>query len=186
MDARAAIQAASKVPLLAHPQPRLTPPTIVGDITWIPLTQGRFAIIDTVDFERVAAHSWSLKRNTQDVFYAKATINGKTVMLHRFIMNATADYPDIDHANLDGLDNRRCNLRFCTNGQNQQNRRGMSKNPAGFKGVTYRRHRNKYQARIRIEGQLKHLGNFSTAEAAAMVYDKAAAEHHGKFARTNA
>jgi hypothetical protein len=58
----------------------------------------------------------------------------------------------------------------------------------GYKGVTLTtgQHRNKpYQARIRVDKRLIHLGYFETAKEAALAYDEAAIAYHKEDAKTN-
>ncbi|GAH20073.1 unnamed protein product, partial [marine sediment metagenome] len=43
----------------------------------------------------------------------------------------------IDHINRDGLDNRKCNLRPCTNSQNQKNSKLRKDNKSGLRGVRW-------------------------------------------------
>lgn len=57
-------------------------------------------------------------------------------------------------------------LRLATHSENQQNRSGAgSTSTTGFRGV--RRHRDKFQVRVQVDGVVHHGGEFSTAEAAA-------------------
>lgn len=76
---------------------------------------------------------------------------------------------DVDHRNGIPSDNRFDNLRDVTAHVNQQNRqRANRQNRAGMLGVTLRRGR--FQARIRIEGEIRHIGTFDNAGAAHAAY----------------
>lgn len=95
----------------------------------------------------------------------------------------------IDHKNGNGLDNRRSNLRFCTNAQNQHNQRkwgSRSGKPLSsrYKGVSWHR-RGHWRAKIQAQGKRRYLGQFQSEEAAARAYDRAARELHGEFAVLN-
>lgn len=57
-------------------------------------------------------------------------------------------------------------LRLATHSENQQNRTGAdSTSTTGFRGV--RRHRDKFQVRVQVDGVVHYGGDFSTVEAAA-------------------
>lgn len=94
----------------------------------------------------------------------------------------------LDHKNLDRSDDRIANLRVATTGQNSANRRVLRSNRLGVKGVgisTPRvRKAQRYRARIRVDGRLKHLGYYATPELASRAYEAAARELFGEFART--
>ena len=88
-----------------------------------------------------------------------------------------------DHKNGDTLDNQRPNLRITTNAENGRNRRRHRDNASGFKGVHWNKPRQRWQARITIDGQLLHLGHRHTAKAAfEELYVPAALKHFGEFA----
>ena len=61
----------------------------------------------------------------------------------------------LDHANGDGLDNRWCNLRLATYGQNSANAGKRSNNTSGRKGVTWSKRAGKWEAQIQVAG--RHL-----------------------------
>ena len=61
------------------------------------------------------------------------------------------------------------------------NRGKQINNKSGYKGISFNKPANKYQATIRINGNLKHLGYFETAEEASKVYEAKAKEIHGNF-----
>jgi hypothetical protein len=77
---------------------------------------------------------------------------------------------EIDHKNGVRDDNRICNLREATGPQNAQNisSKGYKINLVGLLGVGA--HGNGYQARIRLNGDLIHLGTFATPEEAHAAY----------------
>lgn len=109
-------------------------------------------------------------------------IQGKKYCAHRLAwLWMTGNWPEteIDHINRDRFDNRWSNLRAATRGQNNANKGHYSLNP--FKGVQLDLRRNKWRARIKLNGREKHLGYFDTAEEAAEIFRKAAQEHWGKF-----
>jgi hypothetical protein len=102
--------------------------------------------------------------------------------LHVEIMGKRHNH-EIDHINGDALDNRRCNLRFCTRSQNQANTLRQRPAVSGFRGVYP--HGRKWQALIKMSGRLRHLGIFEDAVTAAKAWDRAARRVHGNFARLN-
>lgn len=104
--------------------------------------------------------------------------------LHRVIMNASKDV-QVDHRNGNKSDNRKQNLRRCTNTENQHNVGRRPDNTSGYKGVGRYKSGNKWIARICCDGKRKHLGYYDTPEQAAQVYNEAAIRLHGEFARLN-
>lgn len=86
------------------------PIRIEGDIAYVPLTQSKEAIIDAADAERVGRFNWSVIKANAHNHYATGTVDGKSVVLHRFIIDPDPDL-FVDHINHNGLDCRRANLR---------------------------------------------------------------------------
>jgi len=159
------------------------------------LTHGKFALIDEEDLEKISKHKWHAKKKVESgkaIWYAarneysRETQKCKTVLMHNEILGGLF----VDHINHNGLDNRRCNLRFATHQQNNQNR-GKNKNhrfTSKYKGVTfYRKSKTarKLGARIKVNGKVIWLGTFETEIEAAQAYDLAAIEHFGAFAKIN-
>lgn len=155
----------------------------------IPLSQGKFTLIDEEDLPLVSRHSWYATESDAGIWYAFAGYQdeyGRTrqLAMHRFLLDPP-DALDVDHVNSDGLDNRRSNLRIATRQQNTFNQRLRSTNKSGYKGVSYCRQTSRWKAQIKFEGRAVTLGRFDTAECAAMEYDKAARLIHREFARLN-
>ena len=78
---------------------------------------GKFAKVDSQDYELVARHSWYYRDG-----YALTKINNKEVRMHRYILQITDPEIIVDHVNRNRLDNRRENLRPYTQIQNANNR----------------------------------------------------------------
>jgi hypothetical protein len=149
------------------------------------LPSGHVALVDDEDLPAVlAAGPWRLlRRDGQRLMYVRRDLSyTREQRLHRFIMG---DPPhDIDHANGDGLDNRRANLRPAIGSQNAANSRRRKDNTSGFRGVS-RERSGRWRADINRDGRRTHLGTFDTPEAAARAYDAAAIEAWGEYARPN-
>ena len=157
----------------------------------IPLTNNRgFALIDDRDVELISRYKWHIKISKRtDILYAQANIKIKdkwtSIFMHRLIMDAQKEQ-EVDHVTGNGLDNRRCNLRFCTRSQNQQNSRIQKNRSSRFKGVSWHKTKKKWCAYIisAVKNQ-KHLGYFDSEIKAAEAYDMVALEMFGVFAKTN-
>lgn len=92
----------------------------------------------------------------------------------------TGDFPPrVDHKNRCGSDNRWSNLRLATGSQNSANA-SPHRGKALPKGVS--RNAGKFRARIRVDGELKWLGNFSDAASAHEAYRVAAISFFGEYA----
>ncbi len=96
--------------------------------------------------------------------------------VHNIIMAGRAD-----HRNGDGLDNRRVNLRRCSQAQNGLNK--AAKHGKKFKGVYPSR--GKFYAELYFQRVRYASHGHLTEEAAARAYDALARQHHGEFARVN-
>lgn len=108
---------------------------------------------------------------------------GRRFQLARLIMNPPADAV-VDHINGDIFDNRRCNLRVCTRGENAMNRRRPRTSGGRFKGIN-RLPNGKWQAKATLRGRQLYLGCFESDEDAARAYDAKARELFGEFAALN-
>lgn len=104
------------------------------------------------------------------------------VLLHRLIVGALAGEV-VDHINNDPLDNRRENLRACTQQENLFNRK-FSGYKSKFKGVEHRT-KNSWRARLKRDGKDIVIGHFKTEIEAAIAYNKKAKEMFGEFAYLN-
>ena len=156
----------------------------------IPLSRGKFAIVDPEDYPRLVKYNWHATKFAT-TFYAKRNASRhekrktKNVYMHRQIMNYPAGLL-IDHINYNGLDNRKANLRLATRTQNSRHSRRTGKpGSSKYKGVSWYSREKKWCAKIHADGIKYPLGYFEDETAAAKAYDKAAKKYHGQFASLN-
>lgn len=157
----------------------------------IPLTKGLVGLVDDEDFERVNQYKWTTAYSKAlGIAYAQRSvkINGKWthVLLHRVIMNAKKGQR-IDHADGNGVNNQKYNLRLCTPAENQRNVKCHRDNVSGFKGVKPNRNsrRNPWSSFIFVNGRTKYLGCYPSRIDAAIAYNIAAIGNFKEFARLN-
>ena len=163
------------------PPERGTPPEPPNDqVRYIALTKGKYAIVDAADYEWLSRYRWHATC-ARGRYYAATVINGKSISMHRMIMNPPPGMVT-DHIDGNGLNNRRTNIRNCTPEQNRYNTRPQGKS-SRFVGVC--RWGDKWRAKIKIKGRYVHLGTFDTEIEAARARDAAALQHHGPFAWLN-
>jgi len=153
----------------------------------IPLTQGKFAIVDAEDYPRLARYKWHCSMDGH-TFYAytfrRTKGKKKRVFMHRQIMNAPKGRL-VDHIDGNGLNNRKSNLRLCSAAQNARNKRPAPNCYSKYKGVTWHKHHKKWYVRICKSGKSTHLGCFDNEIDAALAYDRKAAELFKEYAYLN-
>lgn len=147
----------------------------------IKLTQGFVAFVDDEDFVFLSRYKWFAKVN-KDRVYAARTAGNKTKLMHRIILGVVDPLIYVDHIDGNGLNNTRTNIRTCSNAQNQWNTGKWKKGENKFKGIN--RCRNRFRARISVDGKRYLIGTFDTEEQASEAYELAVKHYRGEFGRT--
>lgn len=129
-----------------------------------------------LDKDGYVTHAYS--RSDRDLY------KKKNVKLHCLILPCPEGLMR-DHINRNRLDNRRENLRICSNLQNSRNKGVDGRNKSGYKGVSWDKSRNKWEANIVIDGKSKFLKYSDDPLVAARFYDEAALHYFGEFAVLN-
>jgi hypothetical protein len=155
----------------------------------IQLSQGLFAKVDAADFDWLMQWKWHARFNKNtNSFYAVRVVTltpgrkgkKKSTWMHREIVGNPLGF-EVDHKDLDTLNNVRLNLRPATRSQNCMNRSMRSDNRSGFKGV--RRAGRRWIGQITVDRKSKYLGTFDTAELAYAAYIESAKVEYGEFFR---
>lgn len=155
----------------------------------IPLTQGQVSLVCDCCYEKVKCYKWYAKfSESTNSFYATTNIgkypNRKTLRMHRLIL-PTDSRLDIDHKDMNTLNNQCNNLRVASRSQNRSNTKIQSNNTTGYKGVYYHKKNDRWCAQIKVMGKFIYLGSFPSKEEAAAAYDLAAIQYFKEFARLN-
>lgn len=133
-------------------------------------------VIDFEDIETVKYHKWRVchnhvitglpaKHNQKDLSWVVLGISQEYISTNNVV---------VDHKDGNAFNNRKNNLRICTQGENVLNKSFVSNNTSGFIGVSYRKDRNSYDPEIRLGLIRCHLGYTRTLEEA--VYKRYYAE----------
>lgn len=162
------------------------PVRIEGGVAYITLCGNKgdnvraIAIIDAEDVEKIRRYRWS-SSNGRYALHVKSKLYMHHVVLGYKPNNHRIH---IDHINNNGMDNRKVNLRICTNSQNAIRAAGRV-GTSEYKGVSWDRTRNKWAANIGCNGMYYRLGRFNSEKEAALVYNEKAKELFGDYAYLN-
>jgi len=138
--------------------------------------KGEEFYFDLEDYDKIKDYCWGIV----DGGYLKARIGNKNVLIHRYLLDPDRNMV-IDHINHNKLDNRKENLRICTNRENCMNQDKSKNNKSGYKGVYYNKLSNKWESSIKIHGKSIYLGIFSNKEEAFEKYKEAERYYFKEF-----
>lgn len=120
--------------------------------------KGHIVKIDNADLRIIQPYKWHISSTGYAVW--RGTQDGKkqTIRMHRLLTSAPKG-KIVDHINHDRLDNRRSNLRICTQTANMRNLRDQ--------GKSYWFHKKNLNWVVEVNG--KHVGCFSTEKEATKI-----------------
>jgi len=101
--------------------------------------------------------------------YLYTLINNKLYYLHRLAflyMEGKLPPGQVYHRDKNKINNSWNNLKHSTNQENQRNLSIRADNTSGITGISWHKDVNKWQANIKVNGKLKHLGHFNKLKEA--------------------
>lgn len=132
-------------------------------------------LVDKVDYENVKLYSWYKSVR----WYVEVRSWKKLIKLHRFLFSKEKiEWMVIDHINWNPLDNRRINLRICTQAQNMMNSRQRTWK---YKWIYFDKRVNKFVASC---GK-KYIWRFINEKDAAYAYNIEAKKQYWEYAFLN-
>lgn len=166
------------------------PPAIIGDQVYLPLSNSpQTAVVDLDDYLRLdlGRYKWRLAKGDGRSYVARferqvGTRKRAAILLHRVIVDAEEGI-EVDHRDLDTLNNRRVNLRMATRSGNMCNRFSWGASP--YKGVYFNRNAGKWEAVVWCRLKRHYVGRFEDEVAAATARDEVARTLHGQYGRYN-
>ena len=141
------------------------------------------ALIDIEDIEKISNFTWRLDTNGYVVCPLYNEVSKKYDLigrLHRIIMDCPKGYI-VDHINGNKLDNRKDNLRICTQSDNTKNHVIGKNNTSGYSGIIYNKDNKNWRVRI---GD-KEIGSFFNFEDAVIARKDAEEKYFGEYSYDN-
>lgn len=140
----------------------------------------QFAYISLCDTDKIMEYNWSCTQYG----YAR---NGKTgIFMHRLILKPSKGM-FIDHVNRNKLDNRRTNLRICTEQENSLNKASPCTSLTGYKGISFScNKKGGFQVQVGKDGKYYTGGKvFYDLKEAIEKANELLLKYHGRFAVLN-
>lgn len=145
------------------------------------------ALVDDEDYQKISQFTWYLVK-VNDLSYAQRIVlleSGKRthVKMHHDIFGKCSGKV-LDHANRNGLDNRKQNLRFATRSQNNANARVKTNSKSQVKGCWFNPKTNLWVSWLAFEGKKIYVGKFKNLEDAKIAFANKHKQVYGEFSRT--
>lgn len=151
----------------------------ISDTEMVLYCGNTIVVFDAEDYPLISKRQWSVGSHG----YATSGASKNQVLMHRLVMSAD-DGCVVDHINRVKVDNRKCNLRLCSYGDNIWNKPAQANSKTGYKGICLLPN-GKYQAQIGIVGKQVYLGQYAEIWEAVHVYDSALKVVAGEYACVN-
>lgn len=139
---------------------------------------------DDSDWKKIMNYTW-YAQSERGTYYAKTSDHSgdkhRTIRMHRLLAGARRGQV-VDHADRNGLNNRRSNLRIASLSQNLQNRRGAQKNSkTGIRGVSWWKAGGMWMARVVHQRRLVYCDYFDDIRKARSSVIKARRKYLGEY-----
>lgn len=149
-------------------------------------SKGEEFYFDLEDYDRIKDYCWNINNDG----YVYTTTNNNMVFIHRLIMKVQHEswknvVVDHKYGKDTRNDNRKSNLRVCTNQENCMNKYLSINNTSGVAGVSFHKKLNKWKSYITINNKQIHLGLFKDFEDAVKARKEAEEKYFGEFSYDN-
>lgn len=140
---------------------------------------GGHFIFDIEDYDKIKNYCWY--NNNHGYAVAHELGSKSQLFSHRLICDCPKNMV-VDHINHNTLDNRKSNLRICTQSDNMKNMRRSKANKSGVKGVYFDKSANRWRAEIKVNGKKTYIGVFTNIKDAKHAREQAEKRYFLDFA----
>lgn len=144
-------------------------------------SKNKMFLIDIEDLDKVLKYCWTVNSRGYVVGATRVDIGKKGLRLHRYLMDCTDTKLVVDHINHNPSDNRKTNLRVCTQQQNMFNQRPNTRNKSGVRGVRFIAQMNKWETRFKFDGKERAVGYFENLTDAIALRKQYEEKYYGEF-----
>lgn len=157
-------------------------------ILWTSNTN-KAVLFDKEDYELIKDYCWYEHKcdENKDGYIEARTIDdsNKIIKLHRLVTGVNGFDIKVDHKKHKLWDNRKSELRICTNQENTMNRASPRNNTSGVTGVNYDKGKDKWRVRLYHNNESIHLGYYDTFEEAVLIRNEAVEKYRGEWSYEN-
>lgn len=133
--------------------------------------------VDVDDYDKVKDYCWCEYLVQKRYSTLRTNKDGKYINMHQLL-----GFKNYDHIDRNELNNRKNNLRYCTERQNHMNRSLNRNNTSGVTGVSWDTAHSRWMAQIGVNGKYIKLGTFKNKDDAIICRLKAEVKYYGEFA----
>lgn len=145
-------------------------------------SKGEEFYFDLEDYELIKDYCWYINNRK----YVCSKVDNKQILFHRVVLQVSDEYEvDHKHGKQSRHDNRKFNLRCCAHSDNMKNVGLRINNTSGVTGVNFDKNKQKWIARIVIEGKRTVLGEYDNFDDAKMERLEAEEKYYGEFSYSN-
>lgn len=146
-------------------------------------TKGEEFYFDLEDYDLIKNYNWHIDKSG---YVVANSGDNHPIRMHRLILGLTDRDIIVDHIYHVKHDNRKSQIRICTNTENCRNASLSKNNSSGVTGVHFDNEKQKWAATIKVNRKTIFLGRFNTIEEATICRKKAQDKYFGDFSfKTN-
>ena len=139
--------------------------------------KGEEFYFDLEDYDKIKDYCWFIHKG----YVETNTEDNKTISMHRLVMETYDNNFKVDHIYHKTNDNRKSQLRICSNQENCMNHNLAKNNTSGKSGVSYRKDTGKWRVRIWYNGECYSLGCYDDYDEAVKVRNEKEKELFGEY-----
>ena len=141
--------------------------------------KGEEFYFDLEDYEKIKGYCWI--KHDGYIEANSLVFNEKNIKLHRLIMGVTDGNIKVDHIFHKKYDNRKSELRVCSNADNCANHVLAKNNTSGKSGIHFRKDTNKWRVRLWKDYKCYNIGQFNNFEDAVIARDEAEVKYFKEY-----